>query len=85
MTDNSICVIINSLSNRWLLKNNNIDILKFYRIFLPKINKKFQYINKKNKEQKNIDIHNLANKLELSTREVEEYEEMIDFLGKKNN
>jgi hypothetical protein len=85
MTDNNICIIINSLANRWLLKNNNINILNFYRIFLPKNNKKFQYIKKKNKEQKNVDVYKLANNLELSTREVEQYEEMIDFLGKKNN
>lgn len=85
MCDIDICIILNSLSNRWLFKNNNIDILKFYRIFLPKNDKKIQYIKKKNKEQKQLDFLKLANNLEISTRELESYEEMIDFLSKKNN
>jgi hypothetical protein len=87
MCDVNICLIINSITNRWILKNNEIDILKFYRAFLPKNCKPISYIKKKiqNKELKNTDLNKIANNFELSIREIELYEEMVDFLNKKNN
>lgn len=82
MSNNDICKIINATTNRWLFKNSTVDILKFYRILLPKINKNISYIKKENKvkdiDQK--DIVTIANNYELSTREIEMYEETIDFL-----
>jgi hypothetical protein len=87
MSDINICFIINSITNRWILKTNEIDLLKFYRVFLPKNYKNISYIKKKTqtKELKNTDLNKIANNFELSTREIEIYEEMVDFLNEKNN
>jgi hypothetical protein len=87
MSDPSICFIINSITNRWILKNQNINLLKFYRIFLPKNIKNIKYIkkNSKNKEKENEDYQKIASNYELSIKEIENYEDMLDFLAKKNN
>jgi hypothetical protein len=87
MSDQNIAKIVNATTNRWLLKNNSINILKFYRSFLPKINKRIKYIKKtsklKNSDQK--DFVTLARNFELSTREIEMYENTIDFLNQTHN
>ena len=87
MCDPSICFIINSISNRWILKNQNINLLKFYRTFLPKTVKNIKYIkkNNKNKDKENQDYQKIALNYELSVKEIESYEDMLDFLNKKNN
>lgn len=87
MSDQNIAKIINSTSNRWLLKNNHTNFLKFYRSFLPKINKKIKYIKKplKNKNEEQTDILKLAKNFELSSREIEMYENTIDFLNQNSN
>lgn len=87
MSDPNIAVIVNTITNRWCLNNKNIDILKFYRIFLPKITKSIKYIKKSpiNKELEDKDLSKIANNFEISTREVEIYEEMFDFLSMKTN
>lgn len=87
MSDPSICFIINSITNRWVLKNQTINLLKFYRIFLPKNTKNIKYIKKisKNKEKENEDYQKIASNYELSIKEIENYEDMLDFLTKKNN
>ena len=87
MCDTNICLIINSITNRWILKNNEINLLKFYRVFLPKNYKNISYIKKKTqiKDIKTTELNKIANNFELSTREIELYEEMVDFLNKKNN
>ena len=83
----NIAKIINSTSNRWILKNNYINFLKFYRSFLPKINKKIKYIKKpaKIKTEESTDIFKLAKNFELSSREIEMYENTIDFLNQNSN
>jgi len=87
MSDPSICFIINSITNRWILKNQNINLLKFYRTFLPKTVKNIKYIkkNNKNKDKENQDYRKIASNYELSIKEIESYEDMLDFLNKKNN
>jgi hypothetical protein len=87
MSDPSICFIINSITNRWILKNQNINLLKFYRTFLPKTVKNIKYIkkNNKNKDKENQDYQKIASNYELSIKEIESYEDMLDFLNKKNN
>lgn len=87
MSDFSVAKIVNATFNRWLLKNSSINILKFYRSFLPTTNKKIKYIKKiskiKNKEDEDFSI--LSKNLEISIREVELYENTIEFLTKNNN
>jgi hypothetical protein len=87
MSDVNIAKIINSTSNRWFLKNSHINFLKFYRSFLPKINKKIKYIKKplKIKTEETTDILKLARNFELSSREIEMYENTIDFLNQNSN
>jgi hypothetical protein len=87
MSDQSMAKIVNATTNRWILKNNTINILKFYRYFLPKTSKRIKYIKKtsklKNEDQK--DFVTLARNFELSTREIEMYENTIDFLNQTSN
>jgi hypothetical protein len=87
MSDQSMAKIVNATTNRWMLKNNTINILKFYRYFLPKTSKRIKYIKKtsklKNEDQK--DFVTLARNFELSTREIEMYENTIDFLNQTSN
>ena len=77
----------NDITNRWLLKNSNVDVLKIYRVILPKMNKKIFYIKKENKikDTDPKDISTIANNYELSTREIQMYEETLDFLAPKIN
>jgi hypothetical protein len=87
MSNNDITKIVNATTNRWLLKNSNVDVLKFYRVILPKMNKKIFYIKKENKikDTDPKDISTIANNYELSTREIQMYEETLDFLAPKIN
>jgi hypothetical protein len=90
MSDFNAAKIVNATGNRWLLKNSSINILKFYRSILPKTNKKIKYIKKtskvKNKEgEEEYDFSTLSKNLELSLREIEMYENTIEFLDKNNN
>lgn len=90
MSDKNIAKIVNSTANKWLFKNNSINVLKFYRMILPKMDRDIRYI-KKSTNIKNIqedhenDISTLAVNLELSTREVEMYEDTLDFLNQNHN
>lgn len=87
MSNPDICKIINATTNRWLIKNTSIDVLKFYRVLLPKTNRNINYIKKESKvkETEPKDISMIANNCELSTREIELYEETIDFLTSNIN
>jgi hypothetical protein len=90
MSDKNIAKIVNSTVNKWLFKNNSINVLKFYRMILPKIDRDIRYIKKatnikNNQEDHENDISTLAVNLELSTREIEMYEDTIDFLNQNRN
>lgn len=86
MCDPSISIIINSITNRWLTKTKNIDLISFYRLLLPKYNKEINYIKKETKQNYKQDknLQKIASNLELSSREIEEYEDMLDLINNKS-
>jgi hypothetical protein len=86
MTESNNVNILNITSNRWLTRKTNIDIIKFYHAVLPKYTKHIKYIKKKT-ITKNDDelISSNSMKMELSNREIFEYETMLDFLSKDSN
>lgn len=87
MSDQNIAKIINSTTNRWLMKNNFSKVLKFYRSVLPTFNKKIKYLKKNTKTKSNDqnDISTIAKNFQLSIREIEMYENTIDFLRANSN
>jgi hypothetical protein len=78
--------IVNTTFNRWLLcksfSSNNLLASKFYRIILPTNNKRISYIKKSSSENnKEIeDLSNLAKNLEMSQKEIEMYNQTLDYL-----
>lgn len=89
MADNSLAKIVNVTLNRWLYKTQLFrDIFfpgKFYRVFLPKINKKFSYIKRVTKENQDEDSFNIliSNSMELSQREIILYNKTLEELNLK--
>jgi hypothetical protein len=83
MSSNDASKVVNTTINRW----DGIDfsnVLKFYRIFLPKNNQKIQYIKKENtlkKDDSNEDLEKLCKNMEISKREIEIYDQMIKNLN----
>jgi hypothetical protein len=79
-------IIVNSTLNRWSRRKLNFNPIKFYRFILPKTTNNIKYIKKNQiKEEEKQDYMNLAKNLEISTREIKEYEEMLEILNTKNN
>lgn len=86
MSDKNLCCVLNSTTNRWFKIKLEFNALKFYNCILPKNNKHITYIKKKNFNKATEDSYiNTSIRMELSTREIEQYEEMIDFLNKNYN
>ena len=87
MSDPTICRIINSTTNRWITNkgicdSNSYDMIYFLRKVLPKVTKKFSYIKKKEEKKEEIkEKKESFNFMEISSREIEEYDELIDFLN----
>lgn len=90
MLDTSLAQMVNVTFNRWnfktqLFKENSLAG-KLYRVLSPKINKKFSYIKKPTSTPKDVEnLETLAVNMEISTRELELYNNTLDFLNKKNN
>jgi len=83
MSDLDVCKIINVSTNRWdkYIDNseNFLDNCKFYKTLLPKIHKKIEYIKKKgfkNEEELNEDV--LAKEYEISKREIDIYDKLLE-------
>ena len=71
MVDNDTINIINSTTNRWLLKNKDFPFVDFYRAVLPKNNERINYIKKEAvSTSKDSDVTQIAENMELSTREI---------------
>jgi hypothetical protein len=70
-------LIINKTTNRWCKKNRNFDITKFYRLILPKYNKRLTYIKKKYTQKDIDDSIQHANLMECSTREIEMFNDTL--------
>jgi hypothetical protein len=87
MTNVDITNIVNTTFNRWLLSKNfssdNSLASKFYRIVIPKFNKRISYIKKPTLENsKDIeDVSYLAKNLEMSQKEIEMYNQTLDYLN----
>jgi hypothetical protein len=83
MSDPNLVLIINNTFNRWI-KSSSISketemCKKFYRILMPKTFKNFKYIKKNQEsEKKEEDIYS---NLEISKREIELYNNTLDFLS----
>ena len=74
------------LLNRWIRRKTNLDIIKFYNCVLPKYTKHIKYIKKKtNSKNTEEDLTSNSTRMELSSREISEYDELIDFLTKNSN
>lgn len=88
MVDHNIANIVNTTFNRWILckefNSDNFLAGKFYKTVLPYNNKKINYIKKGVKEEvkEKEDISILAKNLEMSEREVNLYNNTLDFLTK---
>jgi hypothetical protein len=86
MCDPSITNILNITTNRWIKRKTNLDIIKFYNCVLPKYTKHIKYIKKKtNFKNTEEDLILNSTRIELSSREILEYNELIDFLSKNSN
>lgn len=86
MCDPAIANILNVTSNRWIRRKTNLDIIKFYNCVLPKYTKHIKYIKKKtNSKNTEEDLTSNSTIMELSSREISEYDELIDFLTKNSN
>ena len=86
MASKPIAHIVNLTTNKWAYNQNIFDeetISKFFRILIPKYAKKIEYIKKSPKEDEdmneNIDFY--ANSMELSKKEIEQYQKTLDELN----
>lgn len=85
MASKPIAQIVNCTSNRWNNCQNVFDdetISKFYRILIPKFAKKIEYIKKspKEDEETNENIEFYSNLMELSKKEIEQYQKTLEEL-----
>lgn len=88
MIDSSYAQIVNVTINRWINKTffskENEIVGKFYRLVLPKINKKFSYIKRNSKETTDSsEISLYAETMELSQREIQLYNNTLEELKQK--
>jgi hypothetical protein len=91
MVDSDCVKILNITQNRWNIEKIDVDddfnkLVKFYRILLPKINKKIEYIKKTknltNEKDENLD--SIAKNFEISKREVLKMEQLKKELNIEN-
>jgi len=87
MADPSVAQIVNATSNRWLKTKSSVltdsnFMGEFFRIILPKINKNITYIKKTTKEKDQIDCSTIASAMELSVKEIENYNRLLAELNK---
>jgi hypothetical protein len=68
--DLEIVKIINLTTNRWFLKNDNLNVVDFYHQILPQYKKNIKYIKKTNTDNDFEDLKNLANNMEVSKKEI---------------
>jgi hypothetical protein len=93
MSDFDAAKILNVTVNRWNKCDENsevfLDNCKFLKTILPKINKKLEYLKKKNtnieekEEEAEEDI--LIKNYEISKRELKLYNNLLDYIKKKDN
>jgi hypothetical protein len=88
MSDINVCRIINSTTNRWITHKgicnpNSHNSIYFLRKVLPKVTKKFSYLKKTKQKEESKQKEEKVNFMEISCRELEEYDELIDFLNKE--
>lgn len=89
MTDPVVCQIVNSTTNRWILKPGVASDLgtlsSFYHRIIPKFTKRYSYLTKpKETPNKDKDLHEMAILMECSAREVELYEKTIAKIESKS-
>jgi hypothetical protein len=86
MLDLNAANIVNATFNRWIknksFSSDNFIAGKFYKTVLPKTSKRIFYIKKENKEKSSSqdDESCLAKNLELSQREIQMYNQTLDYL-----
>ena len=87
MADDNFAKIINLTTNRWFLKFFDFDFSKFYRVVLPKKNKRINYIKKKkNEKDKNEEeFFDIASVMECSKREIEFFKKTLEEIDLNNN
>jgi hypothetical protein len=87
MVNKDTASIVNATFNRWLtvksFSSDNLLAGKFYRILIPSSNKRINYFKKGTLESsKNVeDLSQLAKNLEMSQKEIEMYNQTLDYLG----
>lgn len=73
--------IINATTNKWMLKNNDFDISKFYRTILPQHKNKINYIKKTDSIKEIEEDLNIASLMECSKREVSLFNQTLEELN----
>lgn len=82
MVDPTVAQMVNATANRWLMTKSPIlmdseFIGSFFRAIFPKINKRIFYIKKPTKQKQSTDYSNIAAMMELSIKEIENYEKTL--------
>lgn len=85
MASKSIAQIVNMTTNKWNITNTEI-ISNFYRCVIPKHTKRIEYIKKPNKEieEDEDNIEYMSSLLEISKKELENYNNTLAELGLLN-
>jgi hypothetical protein len=78
MANPSFAKILNLTTNKWCCSVKDFDIKNFYRVILPKYNKKIDYIKKEIKENDDFDEDiKMAYIMECSEREINLFKQTI--------
>jgi hypothetical protein len=84
MADNTIAQIINATTNRWITKSdlakNPQSLCQFYRVLLPRINSRINYLKKSLKTPNNKEDTEICSQMEISQREINFYNKTLDEL-----
>jgi hypothetical protein len=77
MANSGFCRIINLTTNKWCRQVPEFNIEEFYRLLLPKYNKRLVYIKKKVKEKEHDEDVNMASLMECSQREIDFFKDAL--------
>jgi len=86
MVNNSIPIILNATTNRWLKQIKDFNYVSFYRKILPSNYKNITYIKKKENLNKTEETEylNISKYMECSYREIMKHEETLEYLNNGN-
>jgi hypothetical protein len=86
MANNSIPIILNATTNKWLKQVKDFNYVSFYRKILPSNYRNITYIKKKENLNKTEEREylNISKYMECSYREIMKYEETLEYLNNCN-